>query len=58
MSVDNFAGPIRARKQAAPIHRSATVSHATSDVLRAKASVAPGCAEGTMSLVLLAVAAA
>src|SRR5439155_16548623 len=44
------------RRYAATIHRSETVSQATSEVLSARGFVAPGTADGTMSLVLLTAA--
>src|SRR6266849_3890947 len=52
LSLDFSPGPsscaprIRARKYAAQIQRSATVSQATSEELRAKGFVAPGTADG------------
>ena len=62
MAFDVSPGPsscaprIRERKYAAQIQRSVRVSQATSEELRAKGFVAPGTADGTMSLVLLTAA--
>jgi len=47
---------MRQRKYAAATHNSVAVIHATSDVLKANGLVAPGTAEGTMSLVLFTAA--
>src|SRR6185437_1078000 len=44
------------RKYAAQIHKSVTVSHATRDALRPNVLLAPGRADGTMSLALFTAA--
>jgi len=44
------------RKYPAQIHNSVTVSHATSEALRANGFEAPGSVDGTMSLALLTAA--